>query len=757
MPPGGGLGAFHHLAMVALLLSMLAPQASQAQCTYPTLSSGHVVSANISPQYFRVQPANQRWCAVAVRPLGGDWDLSIWNATAAAPNCVSGLLANSHRNSGVDVVAGDYNHIPPTSRYPVVTRGSGSVGYRAEFQEAQLLTPNSEWQTRTVGSSDIMDVYDIGLEAGVPYHFEFVNSGDCRLLVFQNPANAAYWAPRSSAIMDLVSSIEFTPTVTDRFGVIVLNETGLSGSYAFRVTACVPGEIRTLPSGLAHEAIPSLSYWSFAPATPAWSAIGLRDDFTDWDLYVGGPLGPSNYPACNTNPLASSVSTHRTEFVIGDFNTGANPLQEYFLTLNKQPGPSAGTLKWAGDGAQLTVGDPPVERSTDNVIDAWDLQLTAGKRYTIDFSAGNTDAQFYLFHNPGGTFWGARDNAVLTGNLAATYLAPATASYGFAVVHENSEDGMYSVAVCEGDLPSLASGIVAPVTAPTAKRLRQLRAYWAAAGVRSLANDWNLELRRGACNLGDALVSSNATSGVDFAIGDFNHAPTGDYSVRATRGAGNGNALLEWDDGGDQLLPGMPAVTRRTGPDDVLEVWDAYLVGGRNYEIYFGRLGAADTRLLLFDSQGTAMFGERADALIETQNPYTDFTPPRTDYYGIVVVNDNGADGNYAVSVASTVTDLEETTAGRSNALQAVFPNPTSGRLRIDYVLKESSPTSVEIVDVAGRIVASRSVADSQAGTKHIEWDGLDAHGRHVPAGIYWARLSIGGRAVGTRKFLVLR
>ena len=31
------------------------------------------------------------------------------------------------------------------------------------------------------------------------------------------------------------------------------------------------------------------------------------------------------------------------------------------------------------------------------------------------------------------------------------------------------------------------------------------------------------------------------------------------------------------------------------------------------------------------------------------------------------------------------------------------------------------------------------------------------AHGRHVPAGIYWARLSVGGRAVGTRKFLVLR
>jgi hypothetical protein len=334
-------------------------------------------------------------------------------------------------------------------------------------------------------------------------------------------------------------------------------------------------------------------------------------------LYVGGPLGPSNYPACNTNPLASSVSTHRTEFVIGDFNTGANPLQEYFLTLNKQPGPSAGTLKWVGDGAQLAVGDPPVERSTDNVIDAWDLQLTAGKRYTIDFSAGNTDAQFYLFHNPGGSFWGTRDNAVLTGNLAATYLAPATASYGFAVVHENSEDGMYSVAVCEGDLPSLASGIVAPVTTPTAKRLRQLRAYWAAAGVRSVTDDWNLELRRGACSLGNALATSDATSGVDFVIGDFNHAPTGDYSVRATRGAGNGNALLEWDDGGDQLLPGMPAVTRRTGPDDVLEVWDAYLVGGRNYEIYFGRLGAADTRLLLFDSQGTAMFGERADAQFE--------------------------------------------------------------------------------------------------------------------------------------------
>jgi hypothetical protein len=253
--------AILRVAALAAALTAFA-EGSLAQCTYTVLPNGVLFSSNISPQRCRMQPVNQRWSAVAVRPVGGDWDLAVYDATGAAPSCVSGLLANSHRNSGVDVVAGDFNHAPATSHYPVVTRGSGSVGFQAEFQDAQLLTPNSEWQTRTVGFERHHGRVRHWARSRRSLSLRVREQRRLPVVVFQNPADAAYWAPRSSAIMDLVSSIEFTPAVTDRFGVIVLNETGLSGSYSLRVTACVPGEVRTLSSGIGHEAIPSLSYWS---------------------------------------------------------------------------------------------------------------------------------------------------------------------------------------------------------------------------------------------------------------------------------------------------------------------------------------------------------------------------------------------------------------------------------------------------------------------------------------------------------------
>jgi hypothetical protein len=122
-------------------------------------------------------------------------------------------------------------------------------------------------------------VWDIGLEANVPYHFEFENNADCRLLLFRNPASAPFWAARSAAFVDVVSSINVTVGTADRYGVVVVNKTGAAGSYALRVTACVPGDVHDLSSGIGHEAVPSLSYYSFTPAVPAWSAVSIRDLF----------------------------------------------------------------------------------------------------------------------------------------------------------------------------------------------------------------------------------------------------------------------------------------------------------------------------------------------------------------------------------------------------------------------------------------------------------------------------------------------
>ena len=74
------------------------------------------------------------------------------------------------------------------------------------------------------------------------------------------------------------------------------------------------------------------------------------------------------------------------------------------------------------------------------------------------------------------------------------------------------------------------------------------------------------------------------------------------------------------------------------------------------------------------------------------------------------------------------------------------YPNPASDaqflRLRIPETLANGAGASlVEIFDVTGRIVWTRSLEGLSAGEHDIRWDGRDLRGRPVPGAVYYARV----------------
>jgi hypothetical protein len=75
------------------------------------------------------------------------------------------------------------------------------------------------------------------------------------------------------------------------------------------------------------------------------------------------------------------------------------------------------------------------------------------------------------------------------------------------------------------------------------------------------------------------------------------------------------------------------------------------------------------------------------------------------------------------------------------------FPNPLTASVRLDFVLPSAGSTSLEIIDVTGRRVQSLVAGWRPAGTHSEHWDGRDAAGRPVAAGVYFARLAIAGVA----------
>lgn len=84
---------------------------------------------------------------------------------------------------------------------------------------------------------------------------------------------------------------------------------------------------------------------------------------------------------------------------------------------------------------------------------------------------------------------------------------------------------------------------------------------------------------------------------------------------------------------------------------------------------------------------------------------------------------------------------------GAGGAIEfAAYPNPGAERivLRFTSGTPTTSDVRLEIFDVSGRLV--RRVADGRfsAGRHEVTWDGRDAGGRRVPAGLYLCRLREG-------------
>jgi len=66
------------------------------------------------------------------------------------------------------------------------------------------------------------------------------------------------------------------------------------------------------------------------------------------------------------------------------------------------------------------------------------------------------------------------------------------------------------------------------------------------------------------------------------------------------------------------------------------------------------------------------------------------------------------------------------------------------------------SPVTLAIYDVSGRVLRRLVGSPLSAGVYRVSWDGRDGRGREVPSGIYFARLSAGGRAFN-RKMIRIR
>lgn len=106
------------------------------------------------------------------------------------------------------------------------------------------------------------------------------------------------------------------------------------------------------------------------------------------------------------------------------------------------------------------------------------------------------------------------------------------------------------------------------------------------------------------------------------------------------------------------------------------------------------------------------------------------------------------------LSIEETVgAPVVSSTPGNLSILAA--PNPSRGEVVLQWVLPASGQVRLEVMDVAGRRVATLLDAEVTAGRHELAWSGQSAAGRPVSSGVYFARLVAGGTARTARVTIV--
>jgi len=85
-----------------------------------------------------------------------------------------------------------------------------------------------------------------------------------------------------------------------------------------------------------------------------------------------------------------------------------------------------------------------------------------------------------------------------------------------------------------------------------------------------------------------------------------------------------------------------------------------------------------------------------------------------------------------------------------------IVPNPMSSDGLIAFTLPGKADVSITIYDIAGRSVWESKIGQAAGGPHQVAWNALDRSGRPVSTGIYFVRVTCGGRT-SAAKLLVLR
>jgi hypothetical protein len=129
---------------------------------------------------------------------------------------------------------------------------------------------------------------------------------------------------------------------------------------------------------------------------------------------------------------------------------------------------------------------------------------------------------------------------------------------------------------------------------------------------------------------------------------------------------------------------------------------------------------------------------------------------PAGSWYKLSAVDAHGNESVFAVLSPSGTVEVPEGSAPHALWLAPPSPNPARGSTTLRLALPRAGHATLTLHDASGRLVRTLHDGALAAGEHALRWDGRGAGERLAPAGLYFVRLTAGGRTLNTR-FVAIR
>jgi len=311
--------AFAHGALAALLALLIGQSATAQTCTYTTLTDDATASFSTTPRLLRFTQADARWAAVAVRSEGtSNWDIGLSLTTAPFAQCVSVPVVASQNLTGIDFVLGDFAAEGTGTRYAPIARASGAGNATVEWDSGSRTAIVANRINQNSGNTPLIDCWNVDLVAGQSYNIGLFGNaaGDYKMYVFKH-GGANSWRQKSDAMIVVSSNFSGPPTLTapttDRYALVVVNETQSPFGYAFYIRPCVdpPNLTHRVSETFSNTSMQPDELYEINPDVPGFATVAVRtaEDGDNLDLSVVERTGPGFYPCAPGTYRSGSTSS----------------------------------------------------------------------------------------------------------------------------------------------------------------------------------------------------------------------------------------------------------------------------------------------------------------------------------------------------------------------------------------------------------------------------------------------------------------